>query len=272
MRTTYSTPTATFYRCEQTASRRWREAHRTLMGVRRDAVSAFTARHRALLGEGGYLWDSIVHGWVIVAPARPAGCRPHPHAVRPTDGLAWLPDRRTRTGRMLHDQITGLPAFDYQAVLDNAPYPGAMPFIHDDGVGRMAPYRAVVDDVVHLCWPAPVPGLDPAVWEEITRAEYEAAVAEEAHQERVRNLGCAVAALDWVRETAGVPDLVAAVQEAATAAVRARTGDHPGIDLVGEALLRARDALGEYRHGVTPAQVALPRVEAEVKALHALAA
>lgn len=272
MRTAYTTPTSTFYRCAEIPSRRWAKARRALMAVRSDAIAAFEDRHRDLLGPDGRLMDWGHRGLAITSPGRPAGCRPHPSPLHPHTERAWLPDRRTRTGRMLHEQIEGLPAFDYQAVLDNAPYPGAMPFVHDDGTGPRVPYRAVVDGVVHLCWPFPVPGLDPAVWTQITRAEYEAAVAEEAHQERVRNLGCAISALDWERETAGVPDLVAALQEAAAAAVRARTGDHPGIDLVGEALLRARDALGEYRHGFAPAEAALPRVEAEVAALHALAA
>lgn len=187
MRTHYTGPTSTFYRCEESLSRLWAEALQHLETLHFQAVEAFTERHQDLLGEDGYLWENILWGPTIVAPTRPAGCRPHTHRLDPPmGGWAWLPDQRTRTGRMLADQIDGLPKLDPQMIKAAAPMPGNMPWTHQDETGTMLHFREVIDGLLYINWPVPIPGLDPAVWTPIDADEYAQAVAERKHRERVR--------------------------------------------------------------------------------------
>lgn len=269
MRTHYTHPGTAFYRCEEAASRRWWAAHRNLETVHRQAVTAFTDRHRDLLGQDGYLWDSILWGPTIVASARPAGCRPHTHQVDPPQGgQAWLPDGRTRTGRMLAAQIEGLPRFDSQAIAAAAPLPGGMPWIHPAQEGPAGHFRVLVDGVLYLSWPQPVPGLDTAVWTPIDREEFLAARDEADHRERVRGLEVIHARL--TRESTIHPQLLWELAAAVARVLAQHRADHAQVAATRDAVLAAEHLLAEHHHLSDPDE---QQVRAHIDAvLHTLAA
>ena len=248
MRNHYTGPNTAFYRCQETRSRLWWEAYQNLESVHHQAVDAFTNRHKTLLGEHGHLTYVTVRGHYILAPTRPTGCRPSNYQINipSTAHPTWVPDRRTRTGRMLAAQIAGLPRFDPQMIEAAAPMPGNMPWIHTDTTGTMLHFRVVVDGVLHINWPQPIPDLDPAVWTPITAGEYLQAEAEHEHRERVRGLRFIHNRL--THHGTGDPKMLTQLAEAVSLVLDKHHTDHTRVKTTSSMVLRAERMLKDHHH------------------------
>lgn len=269
MRTHYTGPNTAFYRCEESRSRLWWNAHQNLESVHRQAVDAFTTRHKTLLGKHGHLRYVTMRGHYILAPTRPTGCRPSnyqvdiPSTAHPT----WVPDRRTRTGRMLAAQIAGLPRFDSQMIRAAAPMPGNMPWVHTDQTSNemMLHFRVVIDGVLYINWPQPIPDLDPAVWTPITAGEYLQAVAEREHRERVRGLQFIHARL--THYGTGDPAMLSELADAVSLVLDKHHTDHARVKAARDLVIQAEHLLVEQHYFGRPgAGQVRARVE---EALHA---
>src|SRR5690625_929561 len=95
------------YRATSAASRRWHTAYTTLRTLRPAAIDAFNTRNAHTLG-GARLHDQPGPGPVIEHDTQPPGCRPYPWSQAGAAAPMWVPDRRTRLGRVYADQIADL--------------------------------------------------------------------------------------------------------------------------------------------------------------------
>ncbi|MET9713333.1 hypothetical protein [Nocardiopsis alba] len=238
-----------YYRADAARSRAWLQARDHIFDLRKHAIQAFNDRNAALLC-GAYLHESPTGRWAIYSYGRPPGCCPHPRSMPTRNGASpWVPDRRTRIGRMLEEQIDGLPTTTERAwrTWEAIGPLGGLDMLYLITTPELMRARQVVlDQVLHIGWSEPL-DLDPQVWVSITQSDFEEARAAQEHQTQVARLEAVTNRMTlW---TYCRPDLLEQLRQIAVQTLRDHRDDRARVRTVLTTIRPAEHLLNLQRHG-----------------------